>query len=142
MNDRTKKVRQFISDCFCTQGCTDYCRATACALAIAKKPIVASEGVHKVYCFTAQEMIDLRALITIAAWIRSEQLAQAGKIIQMGEGPDKLEIDTRDLRKKKCAYELKACQEWWHKLTDLGELTPDMEPSWQHGVASSPANLT
>lgn len=79
-----------------------------------------------------QDLIDIRCLISIAAWIRSEQLAQAGKIICMGDGPDRLEVDTRDLNRASCHKELEACQTWWQKITEiLNGAAFDARTSWQ-----------
>jgi hypothetical protein len=103
---------KLLSNCACDAHCQDECHKT-------RWPIL-----------TQQDITDLRALISIAAWIRSEQLAQVGKIITTNVGPDRVDIDTRDLDQVRCNAELAACQQWWKKLTELGELPRDSIPSW------------
>lgn len=75
---------------------------------------------------TTQEIADLRALVSIAVWIRSEQVANAGKIIEIHDGSLRMELQTQDLHLENILAEMRAGQEWYKRLTAL---LPDPSPS-------------
>jgi hypothetical protein len=79
---------------------------------------------------TAQEIADLRALISIAVWIRSEQVAHAGKVIEIHDGSLRLELHTQDLHLQNAIAEMRAGQEWHKRLTALLPI-PAPQPSYR-----------
>lgn len=71
--------------------------------------------------FTPQELADLRALISIAVWIRSEQIAEPGSMLM---------IDTTGLETKLCRAQMNAGQDWHKRLTALLGTDEKLMPSW------------
>lgn len=80
-------------------------------------------GVHIVT--TVAELEEIRRLISIAVWIRSEQLAHPDSVLAIvgghsGNGGVRLtQIDTHDLDVENARKQFEAGQHWYKKLGEL-----------------------
>ena len=101
-----------------------------------KKPPLDLEGEVNEYFgarvthFGTQAIADLRALISIAVWIRSEQIAHIGQMIEIHDGSLRLELHTQDLHLQNAIAEMRAGQEWHKRLTALLPI-PAPQPSYR-----------
>ena len=69
--------------------------------------------------FNEQEIADLRTLVSIALWIRSEQVANVGKIIEIHDGSLRMEMSTQDSHVHQLKREMDAAAQWYTRLRNL-----------------------
>lgn len=89
-----------------------------------------------------QQIADLRALVSIAVWIRSEQLTQKDVVrllatndpVKWTQIPTPMtRIDTRALVLSYCVADQENAIRWWNRLDGILKLldATDMQPSWR-----------
>lgn len=92
---------------------------------------------------TPQFLADLRALVSIAVWIRSEQMAQRDVVrLLTTSDPSKwrdipmpaTRIDTRALVLGHCVADHESAIKWWTRLDSALKVldAANLEPSWRH----------
>lgn len=86
---------------------------------------------------TAQDLADLRHLVSVAVWIRSEQLGAENVVMQIqGQGVDSrmppVEFINDGFVIHWAMGELNGGQRWWKRLTASLELldSAQLQPSW------------
>jgi hypothetical protein len=92
--------------------------------------------------FTREQIADLRALVSIAVWIRSEQLAQRD-VVRLLNTVDPArwvslptpatQIDTRALMVAYCVADQENAIKWWTRLDAMLKVlgATDLDPTWR-----------
>ena len=86
--------------------------------------------------FTIQQLADIKRLIGIAVWIRSEQMAQRDVVVKIRSKDFKADMpsthhDTRMLMVENCMLDLENGKKYWQFLHDeLHAWGVQPEPSW------------